>query len=299
MLTWLQGIYQDVAKRLDNRQLHHGLIFHGKDGIGKSQLCLALAKLLLCKSRTIDTPCNQCQSCKLFNADNHPDFLQIPVEKTIGVDAVREAIGRLLHTSQLGGSKVLFINDANLMTVAAANALLKTLEEPTQNTYILLSCPSLHDLLPTVLSRCEKHAVVVSDKSATASWLQSQGCTIDAELFDLYWQSPLFLYEQLDETTTDILDTLRQVAAGQSLQQLPLALFDKPDLVLSWIQQWVKQATRLASHKPRLLEQLMHFSQQLTQYKARCQQQGANKKLQLSLCMSDFSAIARLGLQEE
>ncbi|XOV78172.1 MAG: AAA family ATPase [Aestuariibacter sp.] len=294
MLDWLRLLYSDIQTRMQRGKLHHGLIFHGKQGVGKAELCKSLAKLLLCKGTEANKPCGTCQSCKLFVAENHPDFIQVVADKSIGVDAVRGAISQLLHTSQLSGSKVLFVDQAQLMTVAAANALLKTLEEPTANTYILLTCQSLHELLPTVLSRCEKHAVAVTDKGQVINWLQQNHVSVEQQLIDLYWQRPLFLRDLSNNETASNLEILANISQGQSITQFPVSFFEQPELVISWIQQWLSQRMKEALDNRLHLEQLLQFSQQLQGYKSRCNQQGSNKKLQLSLCMADFAQISSL-----
>lgn len=292
MLAWLAPVWRDINHRLGQGKLHHGLIFHGKHGTGKDMLCRQLATLLLCQSRASQEACGQCQSCKLMKAESHPDFNYIASQTSIGVDAVREAIAKLLHTSQLGGSKILIINEAQRMTVAAANALLKTLEEPTANTYIMLTCQSLHELLPTVLSRCEKHAVVVHDRQAVQAWLSSQHLTANAEIMDLYWQKPLFLKEMLEDEGDNVIPELEAIASGKAVSALPASFFENPALILDWLQHWLKQQLMNGNPPVELQELLFGFSQKLQTYKSRCAQQGANKKLQLSLCMADFAKIS-------
>lgn len=175
------------------------------------------------------------------------------------------------------------------MTVAAANALLKTLEEPTSKTYIMMTCQSLHDLLPTVLSRCEKHALAVTDKTEVADWL---GADIEPHLFELYWQRPLFLKAQLDDEVRKTFYILESISAGQSVPEIPVSFWEQPDLILNWIQQWLSSVLKTSSLDNNGLEFLLQFSQRMKNYQLRVLQQGANKKLQLSQCLNDFSNMA-------
>ncbi|NVK24596.1 MAG: hypothetical protein HWE10_06690 [Gammaproteobacteria bacterium] len=143
-------------------QLAHAYVVEGYDLESLFQQSQLLAKTLLCsnKQQTSDgefvQPCQRCHSCELFDAGSHPDFTLVEAEKTsIGVDEIRQTSTFLNKTSQLSGSQVVVLKQADLMTENASNALLKTLEEPTANSYLLLLTDKKRKLLPTILSRCQ------------------------------------------------------------------------------------------------------------------------------------------------
>ena len=142
-------------------QLSHAYVVEGSDQILLTEQAFLLSKTLLCSDKQtsitgIGEPCGQCHSCKLFEANNHPDFLFTQAEKnSIGVDEIRQTSVFLTKTSQLSGAQVVLIENANSMTESASNALLKTLEEPTNNSYLLLLSNDKSRLLPTIRSRCQ------------------------------------------------------------------------------------------------------------------------------------------------
>ncbi|MFN4243997.1 MAG: hypothetical protein ACK4PI_12275 [Tepidisphaerales bacterium] len=150
-------------------RLPHGLLFSGPAGVGKGTTALALAGLLLCRQpRT--TPaldrCGRCDSCVLLDAETHPDYRRvyrqlIRLEKDakardLSVDVIRDhLLIPASRTSQLGRGKVFVVEEAERMSRAAQNALLKTLEEPAPDTVIVLLTDTPGALLPTVRSRCQ------------------------------------------------------------------------------------------------------------------------------------------------
>ena len=137
-LPWLAERYQQLVQRFQTSKLHHGILLSGPQGVGKRELADAMMQAILCLHPSSGGPCGECQSCKLIEAGTHPDRYLLESDKQLGVDAIREAIGKLNTTAQIGRHKVLIIPAAERMTEAASNALLKTLEEPTDNTYLLL-----------------------------------------------------------------------------------------------------------------------------------------------------------------
>lgn len=134
----------------------HAYLFTGPRGVGKKTLAAQCAMTLLCAGQP--KPCGACPPCIRYLNGTHPDVLRIPGEKTIGVDQIREAV-RLTgeHTFE-GGHRVILIERAEKMTAQAQNCLLKTLEEPPEETVFFLIAEDVSALLPTILSRCRvKH----------------------------------------------------------------------------------------------------------------------------------------------
>jgi DNA polymerase III subunit delta' len=141
-----------------NDRLPHAMLFAGADGIGKRTLALALVAWLLCEANG-DDACGACASCRQVAAGSHPDFQLLAVasgKKEIGVDRVRD-VKRFTQLRPVRGSvKVAVIDDAHMLTVAAQNALLKTLEEPPERSLLILVANTPDALLPTVRSRCQR-----------------------------------------------------------------------------------------------------------------------------------------------
>ena len=150
-----------LQAKLRQDRFPHGLLFSGPDGIGKRTCALMVAKTLNCASAPAGEFCDSCTSCHRIDAGTHPDVIRIGLEEDaseIRIAQIREAIRMLDFRPLEGSSKVFIIDPANLLNASSANALLKGLEEPPDNSYFILITNSLHALLPTVRSRCQSYA---------------------------------------------------------------------------------------------------------------------------------------------
>jgi len=139
-------------------RLPHALIFsHGEESV-MEKAGLNLGKFLLCEEPKAKQACGTCHPCRLFLANAHPDFLHIQPEgksQSIKIDEIR-ALSNFLHeTALLNSYRVVFITQAENLNTAAANALLKSLEEPGDSTLLMLTTPDEHLLLPTLRSRAQ------------------------------------------------------------------------------------------------------------------------------------------------
>ena len=173
MLPWLQTQCQQLTGLLATNQLAHALLFIGPEGIGKATLANYLADALLCTSQP--RPCGSCKSCLLRQAGNHPDILQIDSSNsTIGVDAIRQLSHFLHGSAQQQPNKVVLLSQAEKLTEAAANALLKTLEEPPAHSFIILTSSSADRLPATILSRCQKWPIAACYDNQVQQWLAQQ-----------------------------------------------------------------------------------------------------------------------------
>lgn len=135
--------------------ISHAYIIHGEDGMGKKTLTKLFAKAILCNSHKEDA-CDQCVSCLQINNNNHPDVKYITSEKaSIGVDEIRSQLNQTIQLKPYSSEKKIYIcENADKMTEAAQNSLLKTLEEPPEYAVILLLVDNLETMLSTILSRC-------------------------------------------------------------------------------------------------------------------------------------------------
>ncbi|MDH5392305.1 MAG: DNA polymerase III subunit delta' [Gammaproteobacteria bacterium] len=201
----------------------HALLFTGPDGTGKKEFAIDYAKKLLCSSGA-DEACGQCHSCDVFLAHTHPDYLNIaPADenKAIAVDVIRELIVKLTKTSQFGGKTVAIVENAEQLNRNSANALLKTLEEPTADTILILVCSFPHRLLPTIRSRCLQLAFPIPEKQTALSYMQQHGVD-DAELYlQLSHGSPLKACQmagtELAEQRKSVLKSLIKTSRGQAI----------------------------------------------------------------------------------
>lgn len=139
-------------------RLAHAYLFLGPEGVGKRLTALTLAKAMNCESPTeAGDSCERCPSCAKVNSSNHADVILLePEGEIIKIDQVRDMQRRLRYRPLEGGRRACIIDSADRLNDAASNALLKTLEEPPDETHLILITSRPHQLLPTLLSRCQR-----------------------------------------------------------------------------------------------------------------------------------------------
>ncbi|MBQ9886339.1 MAG: DNA polymerase III subunit delta' [Lachnospiraceae bacterium] len=154
-ITGHERIIEYFRHSIENHKISHSYILSGEDGVGKMMVARAFAQALLCENYDGDS-CGKCHSCVRFESDNHPDVIYLKHEKSsIGVDDVRAAlVGDIQIKPYDGKYKIYIIDEAELMTPAAQNAILKTIEEPPSYAVIILLTNNEDIFLPTILSRC-------------------------------------------------------------------------------------------------------------------------------------------------
>ena len=151
-----KDIINYIRNAVSNDKVSHANILNGERGSGKKLLANLFAMSLLCEEGGPD-PCNQCHSCKQAESGNHPDIIRVTHEKpnSISVDDIRTQVNHTVDIKPYQGPyKVYIIPQADLMTVQAQNALLKTIEEPPEYAVFLLLTENAEMLLPTINSRC-------------------------------------------------------------------------------------------------------------------------------------------------
>lgn len=146
---------KDILRRaLSQNRIAHAYLFEGPDGIGKRLTALAFARALLCDH---GTGCGDCAACRKIDHNNHPDVHLLDADgASIKIEQVRELQQSMSLTPLEGRYRICLIDGADTMTVGAANALLKTLEEPRANTLLILLSDRPDQLLPTICSRCQR-----------------------------------------------------------------------------------------------------------------------------------------------
>lgn len=164
---------------LDGDTLHHAYLFEGPRGVGKGTVARYLALRANCLADGA-RPCRACQSCRTILAGTHPDVMLLEPDperasKTIPVDAVREVIRRTGYVRYGSRRRFVLVEPAEAMQPSAANALLKTLEEPPEGTGFILVCTNASALLPTILSRCQRVRFGAVEIDALTDWLEKRG----------------------------------------------------------------------------------------------------------------------------
>ena len=205
---WLQALWESV----DLANCPNAILLHGQSGIGKFVFGLELAKSLLCESADRSSrSCNECEACHWFNTGNHPDFIALVPEthrkllphadyesdespkkskavrddsdgeasekkekKNISIEETRSAIESLSIGAHRGGNRVILIYPLEMLRSDSANTLLKSLEEPPENTIFILLADRLDRVLPTIRSRCRLLAAPRPDREQGLTWLRSE-----------------------------------------------------------------------------------------------------------------------------
>jgi DNA polymerase-3 subunit delta' len=147
----LQGAVAASRTGEESQEMTHAWVFTGPPGSGRSSAAVAFAQALICPNNG----CGTCSDCNAAKTSGHPDVEIIRTEGlSIKVEEVRELLTRVAWAPSMGGWRVVVMEDADRLTESAANALLKAIEEPGTRTVWLLCAPTLHDVLPTIRSRC-------------------------------------------------------------------------------------------------------------------------------------------------
>jgi len=210
LYPWQTSAWQQLQQL--RQKLPHALLFHGPEGIGKTLFAEQVAQSVLCQSPLPDgQACQTCDSCGWFTQYSHPDYRRVRPEaleeegaepeegaeaadgkksgkaarapsKEIKIDQVRALADFMNVSTHRQGMRVIVLYPAEALNTAAANALLKTLEEPPPHTLFLLVSNSLDRLLPTILSRCRKFALSMPSHEQALDWLRRQEIK-DAEVW--------------------------------------------------------------------------------------------------------------------
>ena len=178
VLPWHAASWRQLLAQQRSGRVPHALLLHGPTGTGKLRFAYYLALSRLCRQADEQgRPCGQCSACKLFQAGSHPDFRLVeaaPGKRVIRVHQVRAVSDWVVQRPHYGGPKLLLLPVAEQMNPAAANALLKTLEEPVGDTLIVLVSARPAGLLATIRSRCQALALSAPDAAQALAWLRQQ-----------------------------------------------------------------------------------------------------------------------------
>ncbi|KAA1175105.1 DNA polymerase III subunit delta' [Marinobacter salinexigens] len=177
-MPWLTQAWTQVQQRYAEDRLPHALIVTGERGVGKRAWAETVAGLLLCESPEYKAQgepiaCGRCKQCELLAASSHPDLRIYAPEKSrmVKVDQVRALTSFAVASPQVGHHKVAIIDRGDQLNINAANALLKTLEEPLPDVTLLLLQESGRPLLPTIRSRCQTLTIPMPSQDQANRWL--------------------------------------------------------------------------------------------------------------------------------
>ncbi|KJV27993.1 DNA polymerase III subunit delta' [Aquitalea magnusonii] len=331
LFPWQEQDWQRL--NAERARLPNAWLFIGPAGTGKLEFALHLAQSLLCEQLQADhQPCGQCEACRWFAHGTHPDFRRLspqtddeeegkeakPGRKLplIKIEAVREVIEFAHLTAHRAGRRIIVVEPAENLNPAAANALLKILEEPPQDVLFLLVAQAAQRLLPTIRSRCRQFPLSAPTPAQALAWLQQQGVENAATELAHNGGAPLFDHDPvLAKLRSQFIDGLGQPTFASILslaelvdkQKLPLAI------PLGWLMKWLHDLAGLSlagivryhPDKQQVLQALVQRCdpvalmrcQDALQQLAPFGQHTLNTRLQLEALLMDYLKIFAGGRQ--
>ncbi|RUM46735.1 MAG: DNA polymerase III subunit delta' [Desulfocapsa sp.] len=171
-----------ISRSLAAERMAHAYLFQGPDGVGKQLFARKLAVVINCKNSNGLQSCGVCSSCRKMSSGSHPDFLSVSPEKgAIKIAQIRDLTKRLTFAPYEAKTRVVLVEDVHSMGQEAANALLKTLEEPPENNILILTADSAGNVLRTILSRCQTIPFYSLTAEETCRVLREQDAEIDRQ----------------------------------------------------------------------------------------------------------------------
>jgi DNA polymerase-3 subunit delta' len=253
-LPWLAEAQKQLRAARAADRLPQSLLILSPPGLGAETLAAWTCALALCDSAAA-TPCGVCGSCVLLRADNHPDFHSVRLlddAQQIKVDQIRELIESLSLSSYRGGRKTVVVENAECLNANGANAFLKTLEEPSGDTLLILVAKPSHRLPATIASRCVRLRLRAPPRDAALAWLAARDPSVggwDAAL-RLAAGAPLMALELpaagIERLEKEMREDLRRLEAGSADVTVLADAWVKSDmnLRLTWLENWITQRIR-------------------------------------------------------
>ncbi len=244
----------------DRNRFPHALLLRGQSGIGKLDFAISLSQALLCEEADSQSEaCGKCPSCGWFEQDNHPDFRLLSPEQTaskddeettkstkkktqIVVDQIRGLSDFLtLSSHKSNGMRIVVIHPAEGLNAAAANSLLKMLEEPPPNVVFILVAHQAQKILPTIMSRCQKIDMPVPSKEVALTWMREEGVDNAEALLDYAGGSPLLAACETEDGALASIEICKLLSLGSksdvfqlSSVCLPLGMENAVNALQKW-----------------------------------------------------------------
>ncbi len=256
---WLEESRRQLTAYIKQRRVPQALLIQGNRGLGKLLLAEHYVRALLCERPTEEyAACGGCHGCRLFAAGTHPDYIYIEPEesgKAIGIDVIRQLIGKLALKPHSRFERCVVINCADSLNTAAANAFLKCLEEPTERTSIVLLAEKAAKLPATIRSRCQLLTIATPDPAVATDWLRQNDIDAGDRLLALARGAPLLAKHYAERNLLAVHDALLedwlQLAGGRGNATQIAERWQKQEAVdlpeiLCWLAQWLTIGVRSA-----------------------------------------------------
>ena len=207
-----KALVQTLKAAIATRKLAHAYLFCGTRGVGKTTCARIFAKTINCMHPTPDgEACNECESCRAFNEQRSLNIMELDAASNNSVEDIRQLIDKVRVPPQLGQYKVYIIDEVHMLSSAAFNAFLKTLEEPPHHAIFILATTEKHKLLPTILSRCQIYdfqRITISDIADHLRYVAGQeGYAAEEEALNV-------IAQKADGGMRDALSIFDQIAAS-------------------------------------------------------------------------------------
>ncbi len=261
---------EELRRLLARREsMPHALLVHGRAGIGKVEFARALAASVLCETPRDGLACESCPACHWFSQGNHPDFREIVPEAAledeesadepakpekakslvIKIDQIRAVADFIALTTHRAGYRVMLIHPAEALQPAAANALLKTLEEPPPHTLIVMVSDRPARLLATLRSRCRPLGLATPPREEALEWLRSQEVAEPETALAAAGGAPLLARDLAEpheaELRKRVLAELARSGGADLLQFAASIDRAAVERLIYWMQTWVHDLVRV------------------------------------------------------
>jgi DNA polymerase III subunit delta' len=252
-LPWLREAQRRMRASRSAKRLPQALLILSVAGLGAQQLAYWIAALALCESEDAP-PCGACPACVLLRADSHPDLHAVGLAEDaqqVKVDQIRALIDTLSLSSYRGGHKVAIVENAETLNANGANAFLKTLEEPTADTLLMLIAKPSNRLPATIASRCQRLTLKAPAKEQALAWLQERDPAVQdwTAALALAAGAPLLALELLatPELDREMRATLKRLVDGTSDVTAVADAWMKsdPELRLMWLENWITRRVQV------------------------------------------------------
>jgi DNA polymerase-3 subunit delta' len=296
---WQLSIWQQLT--LDKKRLPHALLLRGQSGIGKLDFGISFSRALLCEQvKPSHQSCGVCPSCGWFEQDNHPDFRLISPEEDVSkddeistkstkkrtqivIDQIRGLSDFLsLSSHKSDGLRVVLIHPAEGLNAAAANALLKMLEEPPPNVIFILVAHQAHKILPTIMSRCQKIDMPLPSTEEAVAWMKQEGIHNAEALLSYAGGSPLMAIDDVEDGVLASIEICKLLASGSKsdvFQLSAVGLGLGMENAISALQKWSYDLL------------LCHFTQKVRYHQ---NQEGVVKKLVQQLILTQLLEFQKI-----